>query len=205
MVVLLIFTAIILMYIMISMLYTYNEIQYIESDKDNHKYKIRSGRMKSNGYLKDSANSLAEINERINKLIKHLDEKYKYDNTKNYFIRILSKNYRADLLSEAAIDNRYTTYTVDKQDMHICLRTRDNNEKLYDINILMYVVLHELAHLCNYDVEGNPIMGHGYEFKKIFRLLVEESIKIGIYEYKNYQKQPVEYCGIIINSSILPM
>jgi hypothetical protein len=186
------------------MWYTYNEVQYVESERDNILYKIRSGKKKSNGYLKDSANSLAEINDRIIRLINHLNEKYKNDNSKNYFIKILNKNYKADILSEAAIDNRYTTYTVDKQDMHICLRTRDNNEKIYDINILMYVVLHELAHLCNYDISGNPIIGHGYEFKNIFRLLVQESINIGIYEYKNYQKTPVEYCGIIINSTILP-
>jgi hypothetical protein len=196
-------TILVVIYVIISMWYVYSEVQYIESDIDKRVYKIRSGKMKSNGYLKETANMLAEINNRVMKLITYLDEKYKDDNNKNYYIKMLDKNYKPDILSEAAIDNRYTTYTVDKQDMHICLRTRDHNEKLYDINILMYVILHELAHLCNYDRNGNPITGHGYEFKNIFRLLVEESIKIGVYEYKNYQKQPVEYCGMIINSTIV--
>ena len=109
------------------------------------------------------------------------------------------------ILSEAAIDERYTTYTVDKQDMHVCLRTRDKMENIYDINLLMYVILHELAHLCNYDDLGNPIQGHGSEFKKIFKTLVKESIKLGIYNYQNYNESPVEYCGIIINSHILPI
>ena len=67
----------------------------------------------------------------------------------------------------------------------------------------MYVVLHELSHLCNYDKSGNPIQGHGREFKYIFKFLVEESIKIDIYQHTNYAVQPKEYCGIIISSSIL--
>jgi hypothetical protein len=107
-------------------------------------------------------------------------------------------------LSEAAIDNRYTTFTVNKADMHVCLRTRDQNEKMYEINLLMYVILHELAHFCNFDPNGNPINGHGEEFKSIFKLLVVEAVKIGVYEYTDYSKHPREYCGMYMNSSILP-
>ena len=67
----------------------------------------------------------------------------------------------------------------------------------------MYVILHELAHLCNFNKYGIPINGHGSEFKKIFKALVKESINLQIYTYKNYNESPVEYCGIIINSHIL--
>jgi hypothetical protein len=129
--------------------------------------------------------------------------KYKTDNDRNYFIEMLKYNYKPSILSEAAVDKRYTTYTVDKQDMHVCLRTRDQQEKLYDVNLLMYVVLHELAHLCNYDRDKNPIQGHGKEFKDIFKFLVKESIDIGIYEYTNYAETPVEYCNIVISSQII--
>jgi predicted SprT family Zn-dependent metalloprotease len=87
--------------------------------------------------------------------------------------------------------------------MHICLRTRDKEENIYDINTLMYVVLHELSHLCNYDKYGNPIQGHGIEFKNIFRFLVEESIKLDIYTHVDYTINPKEYCGIMISTSIL--
>jgi hypothetical protein len=39
--------------------------------------------------------------------------------------------------------------------MRICLRNRDTQEKIYDINLLMYVVLsRELAHVCNYTQAG---------------------------------------------------
>jgi predicted SprT family Zn-dependent metalloprotease len=87
--------------------------------------------------------------------------------------------------------------------MRICLRTRDAHEKIYDIDLLMYVVLHELAHVCNYTRYGIPIQGHGNEFKNIFKFLVEEAVSAGLYVYTDYSKSPVNYCNMILSSSIL--
>ncbi len=204
MIVLMVLLAVFLVfYFSYKVLNTYSEVIFVAADQDNRKYMIRRGLSKSDKYLKDSANTLSEINARVMRLIEHLNTKYAGDPGKMYFLKMLKQNYSPSILSEAAVDNRYTTFTVDKQDMHICLRTRDQNEKLYDMNILMYVILHELAHLCNYDRQGNPIHGHGEEFKDIFKLLVVEAIKIGVYSYTNYSEQPQEYCGIYINSTIL--
>ena len=195
---------VLVLYFVITSITKYSEALYIESDVDNFKYLIRRGNIKSNEYLKESANTLGELNSRVMKLIEHLEEKYEDAPDKQYYIKKLRTNYGPNILSEAAIDNRYTTYTIDKKDMHICLRTRDTNEKIYDINLLMYVILHELAHLCNYNIHGEAIQGHGEEFKMIFKLLVIEAIKIGIYRYDNYYNAPQEYCGIVISTTILP-
>jgi hypothetical protein len=192
------------LYFTINMVTTYSETLYIQSELDQKKYIIRRGHTKTEDYLKQSANTLAEINSRVTRLIQHLEEKYGKDPNRNYFIKKLKENYNSYILSEAAIDERYTTYTVDKQDMHVCLRTRDRSENLYDINLLMYVILHELAHLCNYDRAGNPIQGHGIEFKEIFKLLVIEAIRLNLYEYVDYSDNPREYCGIVISTTILP-
>lgn len=189
--------------LILRMCWVYSESLYIESSVDNNSYLIRRGKNKTKEYLEESANMLAEINSRVLKLVDHLYRKYDGDETKIYFIKKLKENYNSNILSEAAIDKRYTTYTIDKKDMHICLRTRDDHEKIYDINLLMYVILHELAHLCNYDKYGTPIQGHGIEFKNIFRLLVKEGINIGIYKYENYVASPKNYCGMIISSTIV--
>ena len=181
----------------------YSESAYILSDVDNNIYEIRGGKFKSESYLKSSSNILGEINNRIIKLIEHLEKTYD-TNSKNYhFIKNLKQNYNYKILSEGALDSKFTTYTIDKNNMHICLRTRDQSQKIYNIDILMYVILHELAHLCNYDVYNNPIYGHGSEFRHKFKFLLLESVKIGIYNYENYSKNPKEYCGIVINTSIL--
>ena len=199
----LILAILLVIYCTFSVVNNYTEVVYVESDLDKNKYIIRRGHAKSESYLKESANTLSEINSRVLKLIEYSKNKYKYDPSKNYIVRMLEKNYDPKILSEAAVDSRYTTFTVDKQDMHICLRTRDSSEKVYNINILMYVVLHELAHLCNYDRSGTPIHGHGKEFIEIFKTLVQDAINIGIYTYQNYSQSPQEYCGIMINTSIV--
>jgi hypothetical protein len=179
------------------------EIAYVKSDIDNKVYMIRRGNDKTQKFLKDSANILAQINKNIEKLIKYIDTNYSSDSSKNYFIKQLKNNYNPYIISEAAIDPRYTTYTVDKEDIHVCLRTRDQNENIYDINTLMYVLIHELAHLCNYSPSGYGIEGHGTGFKNIFKFLIEQAIHIGIYKYVDYSVNPQEYCGLVITSSII--
>jgi hydroxylamine reductase (hybrid-cluster protein) len=181
----------------------YSDIVYAKSNKDGKLYIIRRGHEKSEEFLTNSANTLAEINARVERLIDYLTTHYQNDQSKNYFIQKLRENYHYSILSEAEVDPRYTTYTVDKEDMHICLRTRDNNEIIYDINTLMYVLLHELSHLCNYNRDGTAILGHGEEFIMIFRFLVREAVNIGIYNYVDYTKTPQSYCGIVISSQIL--
>lgn len=176
---------------------TFDENKYQISDVDNKSYLIRRGHNKSPKFLKDSANKLAEINIRVQKLIDYLQQQ----NTS--YSKYLAENYNYTKISEAAYDTRYTTYTVNKDQMHICLRTRDQKENMYDTNILMYVILHELAHMCNYDINSEPIIGHGPEFRKIFKELVNTSIYLKIYDYQDYTKNPVDYCGLKINSQIL--
>lgn len=191
-----------LILIILVILYTisFKEEVTVVSDKDNNSYIIRRGGSKTKEYLTESANVLAEINEKVELLIQHVYQKY---GRSHHYIQELKRRYKPSMLSEAAVDNKYTTYTIDKNEMHICLRTRDSYEKTYDIDLLMYVVLHELAHLCNFDKYGKPIIGHGKEFIEIFQLLVREAMLIGVYTYTNYKEKPKEYCGIVLNSSIV--
>jgi hypothetical protein len=183
--------------------FSFQDFTYVESSDKNEYLIRRNPQFTSVAYLKDSANTLSEINKRVIVLIQHLVSKYKDDPEHNYYINVLAKNYKPSILSEAAIDKRYTTFTINKESIHICLRTRDNNQQLYDMNTLMYVILHELAHFCNYDKNMNAIHGHGEEFKRVFKLMVEEAIEAGVYKYINYSVRPQEYCGIMINSSIV--
>ena len=85
---------------------------------------------------------------------------------------------------------------VDKKNIHLCLRSRDEKREIYDINTLMYVVLHELAHVISTEI------GHGEEFKRIFKTLVQDAISIEIYKYVDYSKNNVDYCGMILKTNI---
>lgn len=65
------------------------------------------------------------------------------------------------------------SYTINKKRIHICLT--DKEGKYYDRNMLIYVTLHELAH-----VRCNEI-GHTEKFHEIFRGIKEVAIKNNIY------------------------
>ncbi len=183
-------------------LYKQKDIRHVKSDIDNNFYSVIDSGNKSEQFLEDSANTLAEVNKRVTVLIDHLNTKYS-NNPDYYFVSFLKNDYDHSKILEAPIDNRYTSYTVDKEKIYICLRSRDSEERIYDINLLMYVILHELAHMCNYTRDNQPIEGHGIEFQQKFKFLTLEAININVYSYTDYRIRPQEYCGLLINSSIV--
>lgn len=66
------------------------------------------------------------------------------------------------------------SYTINKQKIYLCVK--DKNGEYYPLNMLVYVALHEIAHLLNtYDV------GHTEKFHEIFNQLLERAQKLGIY------------------------
>ena len=66
-----------------------------------------------------------------------------------------------------------------------------------DINMLMFVAIHELAHIAT-DEEG-----HTDAFWENMKFLLEEGINIGIYIQQDFTQNPEEYCGMMVTSSPL--
>lgn len=189
---LVIFLCIIVLLIILHYIYS-SETKWVLSNIDNRYYLIKSNNLSNSQEYTKNANTLAEINRRIEILIKEVSPRYPK----------LKELYKPEGLSEAAIDERFTSFTVNKNDIHLCLRTRNDSKQLYDIDRLMYVMLHELAHMANWNSNGEPIIGHGPEFLEIFRDLVRTSIKLSLYQYTDYSKTPVEYCGIMIYNNVV--
>ena len=80
-----------------------------------------------------------------------------------------------------------SAYTENKEVITLCLTDPDTNQ-YYDINTIMYVALHELAHV----VSSNQ--GHGDEFKKNFADLLKKGAELGIYDPK--KPIPAQYCKV---------
>jgi len=101
------------------------------------------------------------------------------------------------VIYETDPDSSLTSYSVNKgEELSFCLKSKKTN-KLHDLNLLMYVAIHEMAHI------ACPEIGHGKLFMKIFKKLAQEAVKINIYTKINYSNMPVEYCGMILSSSII--
>ena len=159
--------------------------------------KITSTIDDNNYYVQDkedaqeAANLIAKIKEKLKLLLFHLEKSYPNDNR----VKLLKKNYRENALKEGIDDPKYTSYSVNKgEQIILCLR---NNNNLMDINTMMFVVLHEMGHL------SSETIGHTDEFWSNFKWILEESINIGIYIKQDFNKKPIEYCGISITSSPL--
>lgn len=110
----------------------------------------------------------------------------------------LRERYRPGSLSEATSESRYyTSYSVNKgEKIVLCLRSKDDH-RLVDANTLAYVALHELGHVMTEEV------GHTPAFWRNFRELIRVAVGAGLYEPVDYRTHPEEYCGIVIQSSVI--
>ena len=76
------------------------------------------------------------------------------------------------------------------------MRSKDD-KKIHDKNLIMFVIIHELAHL------ASDTYGHNEEFMRNFRFLLQNALDMGYYQYINFMRSPKEYCGMQITSSPL--
>lgn len=83
------------------------------------------------------------------------------------------------------------TYTLDKKEIYMCLR--DNQDKYYHPNTLIFAAIHELAHCITPAQNGGPKKdGHDEVFYKNFNDLLRKAIKLGLYD----PSKPIKnYCG----------
>ena len=65
------------------------------------------------------------------------------------------------------------SYTINKEKIYLCLK--DENGHYYNKNMLIYVTLHELAHVLNDDI------GHTDSFHEKFEELLDKATELGIY------------------------
>ena len=78
-------------------------------------------------------------------------------------------------------------YTDNKSEITLCLADPSTNKE-YDSNTIMYVALHELAHVISKDI------GHGEEFRQNFSKLLLEGEKLGFYDPS--KPMTTTYCGM---------
>jgi len=166
-----------------------NDVNYEISTFDNRRYLVRNLPDK-----KDAANLLAQVRKNMEALCDYLREKYPENDGVN---RLITK-FNPDNISETNGGSKYTSYSVNKgEKIVLCLRARDDTEKLVDINTLMFVSLHELGHIMTLSI------GHKTDFWDNFKFLLNNAIDLKIYVKEDYSNNPKKYCGIMITDSPL--
>ncbi len=180
------FTSFFICIILVSIIYikletTFTEVNYMVSKIDGRKYLVRN--------LKDKQEA-ADLLATIRKNLIRLSQELKKKNKNNVDIDRMINNFNPNNITESNENNKYTSYSVNKgEKMVFCIRSRDSKNKLVDLNTIMFVALHELAHTMTKSI------GHTDEFWDNFRIILRNARKLGIYKRVNYNEKPVEYCG----------
>lgn len=147
-----------------------------------------------------AADMLATIQANIEKLREYYSQdEFKTDRPAALFI----ERYKPQNMMENSVTSGETSYSENKgEKIVLCLRDKTSppNFPLVDLNTIMFVVLHEMAHLMTEELSSGK---HTSEFWSNFRRMLEDSSKIGIYKPVNYSRQPQDYCGMTITDSPL--
>jgi len=152
----------------------------------------------------DAANLLAKIMLTMDKLITRIIADYDAGLLKTSldieyinYVRTIKKRLPFVKISENPTDSQYTSYSVNKgEELVFCIRDK-RDFKLHKINELLYVAIHEIAHI------GCPEIGHTPLFQKINLYLLEKAICYKLYEYIDYSEENADYCGMTLTSTIL--
>jgi len=111
-------------------------------------------------------------------------------------IKILVSRFNSDNFSENDLTANSTSYSENKgEKIVVCIRDKAPPYKFADENTVMFVLLHEMAHLMTTTV------GHTPEFWANFKRILHDAVQCGIYTPVNYTKTPTPYCGMTITDS----
>jgi hypothetical protein len=182
----------IIIILVIIWLYFHNRISQLK----NEHFQMKQSMLNNNSYnVKDyphpdgAADLLAIINRNIKSIIKCLIGKYPND------ARVERLKSRAENLQieEAEHEVDSSTYTINKGElMAICLRKKNTSKDFYNMDLLLFVIIHELAHIMTISE------GHTPEFMVNFKFILKEATGCGLYKPVNYASQNTDYCGVMI-------
>ena len=170
----------------------HDNFESVDSNLDGKKYDVRGNY--NDQQKKETANYLATISSRIDKLVD-----YMYDNKlpDAEISKRLHHRWNKCTLKETAQHENSAAYTVNKGDeMRIC--TRDGNGNIENMNTSMFVILHELGHLMSNSY------GHNEEFRTNFSYITHLASSIGVYEPQEFANDPVNYCGSVVTINTSP-
>lgn len=107
---------------------------------------------------------------KLKELLVILEPLFRKDNYHSGILEVLNDR---NVLDEIEFYKGDKSYTINKQKVYICLL--DENGEYYNMNMIIYVTLHEISHvLCDE-------IGHTKKFHEIFEAILLKATEMGIY------------------------
>jgi hypothetical protein len=96
---------------------------------------------------------------------------------------VMTNQMKKKILYDLTLEDGIKSYTINKENIYLCLK--DENNKYYENNMLVYVLLHEISHTICDEV------GHTKKFHLYFQELLKKAIELKVYNsdipiIKNY-------------------
>lgn len=107
-------------------------------------------------------------------MLNHVIERFKQDDPKLFEIRQKLRRLHPDIVDGLVLLEDQKSYTINKKKVFLCIR--DENGDYYHDNMLMFVAIHELAHVMCDEI------GHTEKFERIFQELLSIATEHGIYD-----------------------
>ena len=162
-------------------------LKCIISDVDGERYCVRE-----NPKMEKAADLLAKVTQRCKDIVAYCAKKYPDDEN----VQRLVQKFNPTKISETLPTSEFTAYSENKgEKLAFCLNKKKNNPELIDINTLVFVATHELAHIMTVSE------GHKREFWSNFKFLLENAKDAGLYNPVDYKKDPQAYCGMDITDN----
>jgi hypothetical protein len=167
----------------------YSDLTYVISNLDGKSYLVRNREDKQ-----EAADLMSQIKGNLTKIVDYLEKNHISDPR----VKRLVEKFRPENISESIPNTSYTSYSVNKGEKIVfCIRSKDEQEKLEDLNTMMFVAIHELAHIMTKSV------GHTDEFWDNMKYLLKKAITINVYKPVDYKASPTDYCGTKITDTPL--
>jgi hypothetical protein len=164
------------------------QLTCIVSDVNGDKYCVRERKN-----IKQAANLLANTSNKMKELVEYTHKNHPNEER----VKRLYKKFNPDKIVEILPTSEFTAYSENKgKKIAFCLNKKKNDDtNLIDENTLMFVAIHELAHVASISI------GHTEEFWDNFKFLLGEAKNAGIYMPIDYSKNNQEYCSMNITDN----
>lgn len=140
-----------------------------------------------------STRQLSQEQKLIKKIKTHLDRyvhRLYHEYSDDPRVQRLYDRYKITKMLES-VD--YETYTLNKgQSIHLCVKNYEDKTIHDDFNLLVFVSLHELAHVMSLSIH------HSDEFWKNFKFILVQAVKWDMYYPVNYAFNPMKYCKMVV-------
>ena len=130
-----------------------------------------------------------KINNSLDDFVQRLSSQFPNDQR----IQRLKSRYKKSALLQSEDHN---TYTINKQQIMMCIRDYSNKKEVHDdFNLLMFVAIHELSHVMSESIH------HTDEFWSNFKFLLKNAAEMRFYYPVDYTYDSKNYCMMQVNDN----